>query len=141
MPVDPVIDCDDNEEWYGSDRPTEIWPNGTKAWYQHGEIHRDNDQPAGIWPDGTKIWCQHGKLHRIGSPAKNTEYYIDGNKVTKEFHDQVLALYTKHNQYVPGYGWVSRRLTYTLRDTILRYQHPRHMEEALAEIARLLNLD
>jgi len=108
-------------------------------WYQHGKLHRGNDQPAEIWPDGTKIWYRRGKLHRIGGPAMNIDYYVDGNEATREFHDQILSLYTKYNQYVPGYGWVPRRLTYILRDAILRHQHPRHMEEALAEIAILLN--
>ena len=135
---------DGTKYWYqhgekhrDNDRPAIVWPNGAKRWYQHGKLHRDDDQPAITRSNGTKLWYQHGKLHRIGGPARNTEYHIDGNEVTKEFHDEVLGIYTRHCQHVPGYGWVPRRLTYILRDAILRHQHPRHMAESWAETARL----
>jgi len=61
--------------------------------------------------------------------------------VTKEFHNKVLALYTKHNQYVPEYGWIPRCLTYILRDAILRHQLPRLMEEGWAEMGRIQKHD
>ena len=31
-----------------------------------GRLHRDGDMPAEIWPDGTKVWFQHGLKHRDG---------------------------------------------------------------------------
>ena len=49
-----------------NDQPAVIRANGTKFWYQHGNLHRDNDQPAVIYADGYKAW------------------YINGNRVSNE---------------------------------------------------------
>jgi hypothetical protein len=46
-----------------NDQPALIW-SGSKYWYQHGNLHRDNDQPAHIGSYGSKSWYQHGNLHR-----------------------------------------------------------------------------
>jgi len=35
-------------------------PDGTKAWYANGKLHRD-DGPAVIRPDNTEEWYMHGK--------------------------------------------------------------------------------
>ena len=38
--------------------------NGTKYWYQNGELHRDNDLPAIEFENGSKEYFQNGNLHR-----------------------------------------------------------------------------
>ncbi len=50
------------------DGPAFIWADGTQEWYQHGKLHRD-EAAAWIGADGTQGWYQHGKLHRVDGPA------------------------------------------------------------------------
>jgi hypothetical protein len=45
-----------------------VWSDGTKAWYQNGELHRDGDAPAVIVANGTKYWYQHGLKYRESGP-------------------------------------------------------------------------
>ena len=45
--------------------------HGTKTWYQHGKVHRDNG-PAIERSNGDKSWYQHGKIHRAAGPAYKT---------------------------------------------------------------------
>jgi hypothetical protein len=52
------------------------YPNGTKAWFQSGQLHR-LDGPAYEWADGSKAWYQNGKRHRLDGPAVE---YADGTK-------------------------------------------------------------
>jgi hypothetical protein len=52
------------------------WPDGTKFWFENGEIHRE-DGPAIIWADGSTEWEWRGQLHRVGGPAIE---YADGTK-------------------------------------------------------------
>lgn len=35
--------------------------DGTKKYYRHGELHRDNDFPAIEYSNGTKEWWLYGK--------------------------------------------------------------------------------
>lgn len=99
------------------DRPTEIWPNGTKVWkndrclmhrengpaieypngtkfwFQNDEFHRD-DGPAVEWANGYKAWYKKGQLHREDGPAREfpngtKEYWINGTQLTEEeFNDR-----------------------------------------------------
>ena len=41
----------------------QVWTDG------EGELHRDGDLPALIYPEGSKEWWVHGQLHREGGPA------------------------------------------------------------------------
>ncbi len=102
---------DDDNQLHRDDGPAEIWPDGTKQWYQHGKHHRDggpavirwdgtqewyqhgeyhrDDGPAVIEPDGTQLWYQDGKLHRDNGPAAiyedgDWEWYQHGKRVTRE---------------------------------------------------------
>lgn len=51
------------------------WPNGVQEWFDdQGWCHRDGDLPASIHPDGSRAWFRHGKLHRETGPA-----YIDAD--------------------------------------------------------------
>lgn len=50
--------------------------DGSKAWYQNGELHRDG-LPAIIQANGTKQWFQHYRLHRTDGPAIE---FADGSK-------------------------------------------------------------
>ena len=44
--------------------PAVVFANLYQAWYQNGELHRDNDLPAIIWEDGSKEWWINGELHK-----------------------------------------------------------------------------
>ena len=46
--------------WHRDNGPAAIYPDGTRAWYQHGKLHRD-DGPAAIFSDGTQEWYWLGK--------------------------------------------------------------------------------
>lgn len=50
--------------------------DGTKGWYLHGKLHRD-EGPAVEYVDGSKEWFQCGKRHRIDAPAIE---WISGTK-------------------------------------------------------------
>ena len=95
------------------DQPAIICVNGTKEWYQHGQLHRDDDRPAIIWagndeiefwgwctipfsdlgamrwdhpPTGTQEWFQKGQRHRDGDqPAI---IYFEGTRVWYQ-HDEL----------------------------------------------------
>jgi hypothetical protein len=59
--------------------------HGTKYYYQHGELHRD-DGPAIERVDGYKWYYQHGELHRDDGPAIEyadgyKSWYLDGVEV------------------------------------------------------------
>src|SRR5205823_13259831 len=42
----------------------QIDTNGTKRWYYHCQLHRDNDLPAIVWADGDQEWWSRGECHR-----------------------------------------------------------------------------
>lgn len=50
------------------DEPAVVYANGTKWWYRHGKIHRDN-APAILWWNGVEEWWRNGVRHRSGGPA------------------------------------------------------------------------
>ena len=70
--------------------------DGTRAWYRHGELHRDGDKPAVEQTNGTRWWYRDGKLHREGGkPAverangsrwwyRHGELHRDGDKPAVE---------------------------------------------------------
>lgn len=58
------------------------------TYLKNGQKHRLNG-PAEIWPDGTKIWFQNGLKHRIGGPAVvkpegRKEYWEKGELIKRE---------------------------------------------------------
>jgi len=62
-----------------------VYDNGSKSWYQHGQLHRA-DGPAIEWANGSKHWYQNGKRHRADGPAiewadGDKEWYLDGKRV------------------------------------------------------------
>ena len=79
---------------------TNIDEYGTKKWYKHGKLHREDgpaieyhdgnkewyindilhreDGPAIITQDGYSFWYNHGVPHRLDGPAK---IYSDGTKL------------------------------------------------------------
>ena len=65
-------------KWHNVDDAAIEYKDGTKEWYKHGELHRDDDFPAVEDADGNKEWYKNGKRHREGDlPAIEDE---DGNK-------------------------------------------------------------
>jgi hypothetical protein len=65
------------------DQPScKTYPNGDKAWYLNGILHR-TDGPAFEWADGSKAWLLNGKYHRTDGPAVegadgSKEWWLDG---------------------------------------------------------------
>lgn len=59
--------------------PAIIYQNGTRAWYQHGLLHRDNDFPAVIYANGDRAWYRHGLRHRGND--KPAVIYVTGDRI------------------------------------------------------------
>ena len=55
-------------ELHRADGPAVTLPDGSEAWYQHGNRHRVGG-PAVTYADGYEYWYQRGKLHRVDGPA------------------------------------------------------------------------
>ena len=68
------------------------WNDGTQFWFLNGELHRE-DGPAAEHADGTKYWYLNGQCHRKNGPAVeyingDKEWYIEGRKFTEaEFNN------------------------------------------------------
>ena len=73
--------------------------NNCKEYWLNGLKHKI-DKPAIVFHDDkSEFWYVYGKLHRIGGPAitlssfhKSEQYYIDGKRVTKEYHDLLFNM-------------------------------------------------
>ena len=63
--------------WHRENGPAIEYADGTKSWYQNGDLHR-TDGPAVEWSNGTKSWYQNGLRHRTDGPAIE---YSDSGKV------------------------------------------------------------
>ena len=64
------------------------WPNGTKAWYKNGHLHRE-DGPAVEWGNGDKAWYKEGRFHREDGPAREfsngtKHWYLEGERWSEE---------------------------------------------------------
>ena len=91
-----TVDEEGNTRWFKDarctirhreDGPAIEYANGTKRWYQNGELHRENG-PAIEYTDGHKEWCQNGQRHRTDGPAVEwadgtKEWYINGEELTE----------------------------------------------------------
>jgi hypothetical protein len=79
------------------DGPALIYPNGTKEYYQDGQLHR-MDGPAIEHADGTKEYYQNNLRHRedgpavCGSESQPTFYYQEG-KLHREASEGPAAIY------------------------------------------------
>jgi hypothetical protein len=47
-----------------------VWQNGSEEWYRNGKLHRE-DGPAIVFPDGYRAWYQHGR-HVDPPPSVST---------------------------------------------------------------------
>ena len=67
---------------------------GSKYWRNSkGKLHREGDKPAIVALDGYKSYWKNGRLHRDNGPAViyqngDVEYWLDGQRLTKEEHEQ-----------------------------------------------------
>jgi len=64
---------------------TLVRPDGYRAWWSDGLLHRD-DGPAIERADGYRSWWRNGKLHRDDGPAieradGSCEWWVDGERV------------------------------------------------------------
>ena len=86
------VDSDGTKDWYlhgelhREDGPAVERSDGSKFWYLNGKKHRE-DGPAVEWPDGQKEWFLKGKLHREDGPAVERSngskfWYLHGEEVT-----------------------------------------------------------
>ncbi len=67
---------DEDDLYHRLDGPAVEKSDGTKYWYQNGNIHRE-DGPAIEYANGSKCWLQNGKYHRDDGPAAE---YTNGDK-------------------------------------------------------------
>lgn len=71
---------DSDDQLHRADGPALEYEDGTKIWYHHGMIHRE-DGPAYTAP-GIEIWYNHGLIHRVDGPAviapDHTAWYYNG---------------------------------------------------------------
>ena len=76
--------------------PAIEYANGTKKWYQYGKLHREGG-PAVEYSNGGKVWYVNGKRHRMDGPAVESvdghkSWWINGNKLTeKEFKEAIYG--------------------------------------------------
>ena len=72
-----------------------VYPEGYKAWYLNGKIHRE-DGPAMEWANGDKSWYLNGILHREDGTAiecSNGEkcWWINGKQLTEAEHKDATS--------------------------------------------------
>jgi hypothetical protein len=74
--------------------PSIINSSGTKIWFIHGKIHRE-DGPALMASLG-EIWYYQGMIHRLNGPAENSReinelcYYIYDKQYTKKHYNKIM---------------------------------------------------
>lgn len=74
--------------------PSIIHSSGTKIWFKHGKIHRE-DGPALMTLLG-EIWYYQGMIHRLNGPAEYSReinelcYYIHDKQYTKKHYNKIL---------------------------------------------------
>lgn len=74
------------------------WPNGTEEWFdEEGRCHRDGGLPACIAVDGSRAWFQHGRLHREDGPAfidqhGRFSFWLNGECVESEDIHRVIVI-------------------------------------------------
>jgi len=72
-----------------------VWPNGDKAWYLNGKLHRE-DGPAFEGANGDKYWWLNGERHREEGPAvehanSGKHWYLNNKRVTEEEHKRMTS--------------------------------------------------
>ena len=71
------------------------YASGNKYHYVNDIIHNDNG-PAKIGWIGSKYWYKHGKLHREDGPAiewyGSTYWYYEGKKIKCSSNEEFLQL-------------------------------------------------
>lgn len=97
--------------------PAKIDCDGTKEWYRHGILHRDNG-PAIIHPDGKEEWYKDGERHNSDGPAivyasGKRAWYLNGSRVTKnEFEEykerEMRNEKSPYQQYQEGYMYCKK---------------------------------
>ena len=78
----------------------EIDANGTKYYYENGQLHRLGGLPALEYADGHKYYYENGQCHRLGGPAIDQasgykEWWINGKHLdcnTQKEFEQYLKL-------------------------------------------------
>ena len=92
-----LICPDGSKFWYQNGQlhrvggPAITTPGGYQAWFQNGEYHRVNG-PSLIRFDGTQVWCVYSKYHRVDGPAitwpdGNESWYLDDEN--REFNSKI----------------------------------------------------
>ena len=90
-----------------NDLPAVENTSGYKGWYKNGEPHRENDLPAVEYPDGSKQWWVNGELHRdYGLPAieyanGSKQWYLNG-KLHRDYGPAVEHAIGEKYWYLDG---------------------------------------
>ena len=85
---------DASGERHNEDGPSIIHSSGTKIWFIHGKIHRE-EGPALITSIG-EIWYYQGMIHSLNGPAEyNREiniqcYHINDKQYSKKDYNNIL---------------------------------------------------
>lgn len=85
---------DSSKIFHREDGPAAEWSDGTKFWYQNGELHRENE-PAVEWDDIGREWYQNGMLHRENGPAVerpdgDKEWWLGHEEYTQDEFNKTL---------------------------------------------------
>jgi len=85
---------DASGERHNEHGPSIIHSSGTKIWFIHGKIHRE-DGPA-LMTNRGEIWFYQGMIHRLNGPAENSReinqlcYYIHDKQYTKKHYNKII---------------------------------------------------
>ena len=85
---------DASGERHNEHGPSIIHSSGTKIWFIHGKIHRENG-PALMTSLG-EIWYYQGMIHRLNGPAiinkenNNQSYYIYDIEYSKKYYNKIM---------------------------------------------------
>ena len=85
---------DESGDRHNEHGPSIIHSSGTKIWFIHGKIHRE-DGPA-LMTSLSEIWYYQGMIHRLNGPAENSKeinelcYYINDKQYSKRNYNKVL---------------------------------------------------
>jgi hypothetical protein len=85
---------DSSEERHNDHGPSIIHSSGTKIWFIHGKIHRE-DGPA-LMTSRSEIWYYQGMIHRLNGPAEDSKeinelcYYIWDKQYSKKHYNKII---------------------------------------------------
>jgi len=96
---------DSNGLRHREDGPAEIWPNGTKRFFKHGEAHSYNDYPSTIFSNGVLMWHYEGTATRLQNTPYNRDAHLPcsvfppGHRLETAGYQEIVKKYVTENPY------------------------------------------